>query len=81
MLKVKGNILVRKSGQKDKLGRDVVVLLGVAAMESEDEESYKDGHLYNIVEMVMNREKDISEINSQHSPEDLLEMEVWTIPK
>lgn len=81
MVKVKGNILVRKTGQKDKFGRDVVVLLGVAAMESKDKEFYKDGHLYNIVEMVVNKEKDISEINGQHSPEDLLEMKIWAVPK
>lgn len=81
MVKVKGSILVRKTGQKDKFGRDVIVLLGVASMEGEDEEFYKDGHLYNIVEMVVNKEKYISDINNQYSPEDLLEMEIWAIPK
>lgn len=81
MVKVKGSILVRKTRQKDKFGRDVIVLLGVAAMESEDKDFYKDGHLYNIIEMVVNKEKDISDVNNQNSPEDLLEMKIWTVPK
>lgn len=81
MVKVKGSILVRKTRQKDKFGRDVVVLLGVASIEGADEEFYKDGHLYNIVEMVVNQGEDISEINNQHSPEDLLGMKIWAIPR
>lgn len=51
---MKGQILVRKTEQKDRFGRDVAVLLGVVALEDIDKEFYKDGFKYNLLDIAMN---------------------------
>lgn len=78
---LKGQVLVRKTGQKDWRGRDVAVLLGVVAIEDIDKEFYRDGFKYNLLDVAMNNGEDISELNDRLSPEDLLEQHIWKIPK
>ena len=56
-------------------------MLGVVALEKEDEKLYKDGHSYNILDIAMNNERDLTTENEENSPEDLLEMEIWHIPR
>ncbi len=81
MIKFKGQVLVRKTGKKDRFGRDVFVLLGVVAMEKCDEKFYSDGVKYNLLDIALNNGEDISELNNNLSPEDLLEKKIWKIPK
>lgn len=78
---MKGQILVRRAGEKDRFGRDVAVLLGVVAMEKFDEEFYHDGFKYNLLDIAMNEGEDISDLNNNLSPENLLEEKIWRIPK
>lgn len=78
---MKGQVLVRKTGQKDNYGRDVAVLLGVVALEDIDKEFYKDGFKYNILDIAMNNGEDITELNDNLSPEDLLSEHIWKLPK
>ena len=78
---MKGQILVRKTGQKDNCGRDVAVLLGVVALEDIDKEFYKDGFKYNLLDIAMNNGEDITELNDNLSPEDLLSEHIWKIPE
>lgn len=78
---MKGQVLVRKTGQKDMFGRDVAVLLGVVALEDIDKEFYSDGFKYNLLDIAMNNGEDISELNNESSPEDLLSEKIWRIPK
>lgn len=76
---MKGQVLVRYTGQKDSQGRKIAVLLGVVAIENSDE--YKDGHKYDLLDIAMNNEKDFTELNESMSPEDLLEEKIWRIPR
>lgn len=76
---MKGQVLVRYTGQKDSQGRKIAVLLGVVAIENSDE--YKDGHKYDLLDIAMNNEKDFTELNESMSPEDLLEERIWRIPR
>ncbi len=76
---MKGQILVRKTGQKDNRGRNIAVLLGVVALENID--TYKDGYKYDLLDISMWNGKDFTEMNEQMSPEDLLEENIWRIPK
>lgn len=76
---MKGQILVRRTNQKDSCGRDVAVLLGVVAFEGID--TYKDGYKYDLLDISMWNGKDFTELNEQMSPEDLLEENIWRIPK
>lgn len=78
---MKGQILVRKTAQKDKYGRDVAVLLGVVALEDIDKELYKDGFKYNLLDIAMNQGEDITVLNNSKAPEDLLEEKIWMIPR
>lgn len=81
VIKFKGQVLIRKTGQKDTFGRDVSVLLGVVAMEKGDEEFYHDGFKYNLLDIALNNGEDISELNNNLSPEDLLEEKIWKVPR
>lgn len=76
---MKGQVLVRYTGQKDSQGRKIAVLLGVVAIENSDE--YKDGHKYDLLDIAMNNEEDFTELNESMSPEDLLEERIWRIPR
>lgn len=78
---MKGQMLVRKTGQKDRFGRDVAVLLGVVALEDIDKEFYRDGFKYTLLDIAMNNGEDITELNNDNSPEDLLRQHIWKIPK
>lgn len=78
---MKGQMLVRKTGQKDKFDRDVVVLLGVVVLEDIDKEFYRDGFKYTLLDIAMNNGEDITELNDDNSPEDLLKQHIWKIPK
>ncbi len=78
---MKGQVLIRKTGQKDNFGRDVAVLLGVVALEEIDKEFYKNGFKYNLLDIAMNNGEDITNLNDDLSPEDLLEEKIWRIPK
>lgn len=78
---MKGQVLIRKTGQKDNFGRDVAVLLGVVALEEFDKEFYKNGFKYNLLDIAMNNGEDITNLNDDLSPEDLLEEKIWRIPK
>lgn len=78
---MKGQILVRKTAQKDWLGRDTAVLLGVVALEDIDKEFYRDGFKYDLLDIAMNNGEDISELNDDMSPEELLGEHIWKIPK
>lgn len=76
---MKGQILVRKTNQKDSRGRDIAVLLGVVALENDD--TYRDGYKYDLLDISMWNGKDFTDLNEQMSPEDLLEENIWKIPK
>lgn len=78
---MKGQVLVRKTGQKDRFGRDVAVLLGVVALEDIDKEFYKDGFKYTLIDIAMFRGEDITELNDASSLEDLLSKKIWYIPE
>lgn len=78
---MKGQVLIRKTGQKDNFGRDVAMLLGVVALEEIDKEFYKNGFKYNLLDIAMNNGEDITNLNDDLSPEDLLEEKIWRIPK
>ena len=78
---MKGQVLIRKTGQKDNFGRDVAVPLGVVALEEIDKEFYKNGFKYNLLDIAMNNGEDITNLNDDLSPEDLLEEKIWRIPK
>lgn len=78
---MQGQILVRKTGQKDHQGREVAVLLGVVALEEMDKKIYKDGYKYDLLDIAMWHGEDISELNEELSPEDLLQEKIWRIPK
>lgn len=80
-VKMKGQVLIRKTGQKDNFGRDVAMLLGVVALEEIDKEFYKNGFKYNLLDIAMNNGEDITNLNDDLSPEDLLEEKIWRIPK
>lgn len=79
--KLKGQILIRKTGQKDRHDRDVAVLLGLVSLEDIDEKLYQNGYKYNLLDIAMNNGEDISELNNHMSPEDLLSEHIWKIPK
>lgn len=77
---MKGQVLVRKTGQKDIHDREVIILLGLVALEDIDG-SYKDGFKYNLLDIAMNNGEDISELNNNMSVEDLLCEHIWRIPR